>query len=76
MYRYIIQLPAGEVQIAEIEASDLEHAFRQFSRLYWRPSMTSPIGIWKEGKLVGRVLAGVDPSGFDRPFLQVVKASP
>jgi hypothetical protein len=74
MYKFIIQQPDKEVQIVAVDVEDLDKAFSIFARYHWRRSMNSPIGVWAGGKLVGRVVAGTDPDGFDRPYL--LKAKP
>jgi hypothetical protein len=69
VWRFIIQTPDKDVQIIAIDARDIDHAFSIFARHYWRRSMASPIGVWTGGRLVGRVVAGTDPDGHDRPYL-------
>jgi hypothetical protein len=76
MYRIIIQTPDKDVQIVAVDVDDLDKAFSIFARYHWRRSMATPTGIWKDGVMVGRALAGTDPDGFDRLYLQKVKAKP
>ena len=70
MFRFIVLLPDGEVQVVMIGARDLDHAFQQFARDFWRPEMHSAIGIWLNSALVGRVLPGSNADGEIVPFLQ------
>lgn len=56
MYRFVILSSDNKAEVICVGGRDLQHAFDTFSRDFWRPEMTSAIGIWRNSALEARVI--------------------
>lgn len=75
MFRFLCPKLDGTVMDFAIGAADLQAAFEQFARDWWRPEMTGSFGVWQNHALVARVLVAMDKNTGDLvPFMQELAA--